>query len=56
MYYNIRIFKGLKKMDTPGKLVDSPTHRFSNTNISGNSKPKRFMQKLRKNWFIAMSL
>ncbi len=29
MYYHNRItvFKRLKKMDTPGNLVDSPTHR-----------------------------
>ncbi len=24
----IELFKGLKKMDTPGNLVDSPTHRY----------------------------
>jgi hypothetical protein len=27
MSITIELFKGLKKMDTPGKLVDSPTHR-----------------------------
>jgi hypothetical protein len=24
----IELFKGLKLMDTPGNLVDSPTHRY----------------------------
>ncbi len=55
-------------MSTP-RLTDAGS-RFSNMNISENSKskserlerqckgprPKRFMQKHRKNWFIAMSL
>ncbi len=28
MCYHNRIIKGLKKMDTTGNLVDSPTHRY----------------------------
>jgi hypothetical protein len=28
MYYHNRIIQRFEKMDTPGNLVDSPTHRY----------------------------